>query len=96
MASLLSHETGLTFEPDDIFMTVVLTGACNVILKSILDPGDEVIVLNPCFSEYPFYVSNHAGALVRVETDENFLPDVGRNCSRHHSAHAGIDPEYAE
>lgn len=78
VAGLLSRETGLAFEADDIFMTVGSAGACNVILKSVLDTGDEVIVLNPCFSEYPFYISNHAGRLVRVETDENFLPDVGR------------------
>ena len=32
----------------------------------------------PCFSEYPFYVHNHAGRLVPVETDETFLPDIGR------------------
>jgi aspartate aminotransferase len=78
VAGLLQRETGLEFAAEDVFMTVGSAGACNVILKSILDPNDEVIVLMPCFSEYPFYVSNHAGKLVQVETDENFLPDVGR------------------
>ncbi len=78
VAAMLQRETGLDFEADDVFMTVGSAGACNVILKSILDPGDEVIVLMPCFSEYQFYVSNHAGTLVPVETDEDFLPDVQR------------------
>lgn len=78
VAAQLQRETGLDFVLDDIFMTVGSAGACNVILKSILDPGDEVIVLMPCFSEYQFYVSNHSGTLVQVETDENFLPDVDR------------------
>ena len=32
----------------------------------------------PCFSEYPFYVSNHAGRMVPVETGEDFLPEVER------------------
>jgi len=78
VAAKLQRETSLAFTADDIFMTVGSAGACNVILKSILDPGDEVIVLMPCFSEYPFYVSNHAGCMVPVETDAAFLPDVER------------------
>jgi aspartate aminotransferase len=78
LAAQLCADTGLPFTADDVLMTVGSSGACNVILKSILDPGDEVIVLMPCFSEYPFYVSNHAGRLVAVETDADFLPDVVR------------------
>lgn len=78
IARQLAGETGLDFTADHIFMTVGSSGACNVILKSILDPGDEVIVLMPCFSEYPFYITNHAGRMVPVETDEEFLPDVDR------------------
>ncbi|MCZ2073710.1 MAG: pyridoxal phosphate-dependent aminotransferase [Bryobacteraceae bacterium] len=78
VARQLSAETGLPFAPDHILMTVGASGACNVILKSILDPGDEVIGLIPCFSEYPFYVTNHAGRFVPVETDAGFLPDIER------------------
>jgi aspartate aminotransferase len=68
----------LDFTAEDVFMTVGSAGACNVILKSILDPGDEVIVLVPYFSEYQFYISNHGGCMVPVETDASFLPDVER------------------
>jgi aspartate aminotransferase len=78
VAQKLQRETGLAFTADDVFMTVGSAGACNVILKSILDPGDEVIVLMPCFSEYQFYIANHAGTMVPVETDEAFLPDMER------------------
>ena len=49
-------------------MTVGSAGACNMMLKSILDPGDEVIVLIPYFPEYRFYVDNHGGRMVPVET----------------------------
>jgi aspartate aminotransferase len=49
-----------------------------VILKSILDPGDEVIVLTPFFPEYQFYIANHGGRMVMVETDSEFLPDMER------------------
>ena len=78
VAKKLRRETGLNFAAEDVFMTVGSAGACNVILKSILDPGDEVIVLMPCFSEYPFYITNHGGRMVPVETDASFLPDVER------------------
>jgi aspartate aminotransferase len=78
VARKLRRETGLDFTAEDVFMTVGSAGACNVILKSILDPGDEVIVLIPCFSEYQFYIANHGGCMVPVETDAAFLPDVKR------------------
>lgn len=78
MAAKLRRETGLAFTADNILMTVGSAGACNVLLKSILDPSDEVIVLMPCFSEYPFHLANHGGRMVPVETDTAFLPDVER------------------
>ena len=78
VAEKLRHETGLPFSAEDIFMTVGSAGACNVILKAILDPGDEVIVLVPFFAEYQFYIANHAGRMILVDTDDTFLPDVER------------------
>ncbi len=81
IARHLSRRTGLPFSASNIIMTVGSAAACNVFLKSVLDPGDEVIVLMPAYSEYPFYVQNHSGRLVTVETDETFMPDVGRIAS---------------
>ena len=75
VARKLQRETGLDFTADDVFMTVGAAGACNVILKSILDPGDEVIVLAPFFPEYQFYIANHSGRMVLVDTGGTFLPD---------------------
>jgi aspartate aminotransferase len=63
---------------DDIIMTNGAAGALNTVLKAILDPGDEVIVLNPYFPEYRFYIENHGGRVVPVETDARFQPDIGR------------------
>jgi aspartate aminotransferase len=59
-------------------MTVGASGAINVVLKSLLDPGDEVIILVPFFPEYQFYIENHAGRMVLVETDDTFQPEVER------------------
>lgn len=78
VAKKLRAETGQPFTAEDVFMTVGSAGACNVILKSILDPGDEVIVLMPFFPEYQFYIGNHGGRMVPVETDATFLPDLER------------------
>jgi aspartate aminotransferase len=63
---------------DDIIMTNGAAGALNTVLKAILDPGDEVIVLNPYFPEYRFYIENHGGRVVPVETDSRFQPDIDR------------------
>jgi aspartate aminotransferase len=78
VARHLAVRTGLPFTPAHIMMTVGSAGAANAFLRSALDPGDEVIVLMPCYSEYPFYILNHAAQMVPVETDAEFLPDVGR------------------
>ena len=74
----LSCRTGVPFTGDDIIMTNGAAGAINTILKSILDPGDEVIVLSPYFPEYRFYIENHGGCMVTVETDGRFQPDIAR------------------
>ena len=74
----LATRTGLPFTGDDIIMTSGAAGAINTVLKSILDPGDEVLVLNPFFPEYRFYIENHGGRMVLVETADNFQPDVAR------------------
>jgi aspartate aminotransferase len=74
----LANRTRVPFTAAEIIMTNGAAGAINTFLKSILDPGDEVIVLNPYFPEYRFYIENHGGRMVLVETDERFQPDVAR------------------
>jgi len=76
VAGFYKGETGLDFAADDVVMTSGAGGALNVVLKSLLDPGDEVVVLAPFFVEYGFYVSNHGGRLVVAETTPDFLPDL--------------------
>ncbi len=78
IARRLAARTGLPYGAGHIIMTVGSSGAINTVLKAMLDPGDEVIVLAPYFPEYRFYIENHAGRVVPVETTENFLPDFDR------------------
>lgn len=76
VAARLRRETGVEFTEDLVLMTVGCAGAMNTALKAILDPGDEVIVCMPLFPDYPFYITNHGGRMVPVETDEEFSIDV--------------------
>ena len=75
VAKQISLEQGLAVGQDDILMTVGAAGAINVVMKSLLDPGDEVIILAPFFVEYNFYVDNHGGVTKIVNTAQDFSLD---------------------
>lgn len=75
VADYLSRHNKQTFSPDDIVMTVGAGGALNVVLKTILNPGDEVIIPSPYFFEYNFYVDNHQGERKVVRSGEDFSLD---------------------
>lgn len=77
IAQNLNNETGLNLTADNIVITVGAGGALNVILKTILNPGEEVIVFAPFFVEYLTYIDNYGGKPVIVKTDFNtFQPDA--------------------
>lgn len=72
VAAHLRRRTGLSYAAENVMMTVGAGGALNACLKAILDPGDEVIILRPYFVEYRFYIANHQGVCVEIETTEDF------------------------
>lgn len=78
VAEELSKETGgAAVRPDDVVMCVGAAGGLNVVLKAILEPGEEVIVLVPYFPEYDFYI-DHAGGVPRyVKLRRDFRLDLG-------------------
>ncbi|OAT81327.1 pyridoxal phosphate-dependent aminotransferase [Desulfotomaculum copahuensis] len=76
VADALSAGHGIPFTPGHIVMTVGAGGGLNVVLKTLLDQGDEVIVLAPYFVEYKFYADNHGGRVVEVRTGPDFQPDL--------------------
>ncbi|MHC4850022.1 MAG: pyridoxal phosphate-dependent aminotransferase [Planctomycetota bacterium] len=78
VAQHLRRRTEIPYEAGDICMTVGAAGALNVILKSILDPGDDVVLSAPAFVEYPFYVANYGCHVCQVPSKDDFLPDVQR------------------
>ena len=77
VAQSLNERFGTEFEGKNIVMTVGAARGLNVILKSLLNPADEVIVFAPYFGEYRSYVSNYDGVLVEVSPDtETFQPKL--------------------
>jgi len=75
IADLLNGETGLGFDLNDIVMTVGAGGALNVIFKTLLNPGDEVVVFRPYFLEYNAYAANYGGIATPVATSAEFQLD---------------------
>ena len=75
VAEYLSREQQAPVTKKDVIMTCGASGALNVALKSVLDPGDEVLTPVPCFVEYKFYADNHGGVLKTVATKPNFELD---------------------
>jgi aspartate aminotransferase len=78
LAEMLSRLHGLEFKAHDLVLTCGASGGLNIILKALLDPGDEVVILAPYFPEYLFYADNHGGVARVVETDEHFQLDLNR------------------
>ena len=69
IAENLNCRFGTAFKGDNLIMTVGAGSGLNVCLKTLLDPGDEVIVFAPYFVEYGSYVRNYDGVLVKVDPD---------------------------
>ena len=76
VAETLAQETGLPFSLKQVVMACGAAGAANVVLRTILNPGDEVIILAPYFVEYVYYIDNHNGVPVIVSTDQDFQLDL--------------------
>ncbi|MEG0216453.1 MAG: pyridoxal phosphate-dependent aminotransferase, partial [Hungatella sp.] len=77
IADSLNRRFGTAFGAQHILMTVGAAGGLNVILKTILNPGDQVIVFAPYFVEYGSYVRNYEGELVVITPNtETFQPNL--------------------
>ncbi|OQY22197.1 MAG: aspartate aminotransferase [Desulfobacteraceae bacterium 4572_35.2] len=77
VADFLSQRSSLNVSAGQVIMTCGAGGALNVVLKTILNADEEVIILAPYFVEYKFYIDNHAGKSTVVETNaDNFQLDL--------------------
>ena len=77
VAASLNRRFGSGYDAGNLVMTVGAAGGMNVIFKTLLNPGDEVIAFAPYFGEYRAYVSNYDGVLKVVPPDtETFQPNL--------------------
>ena len=73
IANSLNERFGTSFEGKNIIMTVGAAGGLYVILKTLLNPRDEVIAFAPYFGEYRSYTNNFDGVLVEISPDKETL-----------------------
>ena len=76
VAEVIAEHCSQPIKGEHVVMTCGAGAALNVVLKTLLNPGDEVIILTPFFVEYKFYIDNHQGVPVTVSTHEDFQPDL--------------------
>ena len=76
MAAKTSREQGVPVTADCVVMEVGAGGALNVILKALLNAGEEIVIPCPYFAEYNNYVHNHDGEVVPVKTKPDFSLDI--------------------
>jgi aspartate aminotransferase len=83
---LVARREALRFDlPIDtalVTMTVGAAGGLNVALRAMVDPGDEIVVPVPCFSEYEHYCANVDARLVPAPTTASFSLDVDAIAAR--------------
>ena len=79
IAEHLNRQHNCCLSSENIVMTCGAARGLNVVLKTLLNPGDEVIVFSPFFGEYANYIHNFDGRMVVVPTNpETFLPEIPR------------------
>ena len=77
IAGSVNAEYGARFTADNIIMTCGAAGAVNIIMRSVLNDGDEVAIFSPYFAEYISYTAVNGGVPIIVEgCDSGFLPDL--------------------
>lgn len=78
IADYLKETYGLPFTANHVFMTTGCAGGLNVLLKSMINSGDEIIIPTPFFWEFKNYVENFGGIPRFVETKDDFQLDIGK------------------
>lgn len=77
IADNICKKHNINLNEDNIVMTCGAAGGLNILLKTLLDPGDEVISFSPFFGEYANYVRNFNGKLVISPSNiDTFQPDL--------------------
>ncbi len=70
ISSYLGRKYGLPYGPDEILVTVGGSEAIDIAFRAMLDPGDEVIIPEPCFVSYVPCVKMAGGVPVQISLEE--------------------------
>ena len=76
IAQSLNKRFKTNFDKQNIIMSTGAAGGLNVVLRTILNPEDEVIVLVPYFMEYKNYVENYYAKIIEVGCNDDFNPNL--------------------
>lgn len=77
VAEHLNRLHGTQFSFENIVMTVGAASGLNVAIKTLLDPGEEILAFAPYFVEYGNYAANHGAILTAVPADTGtFQPNL--------------------
>ncbi len=77
ISTSINKKFGTNFSKENIIMVVGAASGLNIIFKSILNPGDEVITFAPYFMEYNNYVSGYDGKIISISPDtKTFQPNL--------------------
>ena len=76
LAEFLSQEQTCTLSARNVIITVGAAGGINVLLRAIMNPGDELLAFSPYFVEYGFYAENSGGRFRTIPAGPGFRPDL--------------------
>lgn len=76
IAQSLNTRFNTSFNSQNIIMCTGAAGGINTVLRTLLNPDDEVIVLIPYFMEYKNYVENYQGKVIEVDCNKEWNPDL--------------------
>ena len=75
IADHLNQKYNTGYGINNIIMTNGVAGGINIVLRALLNPGDEVIIFRPYYPAYKGFVENWQGKIVEVNPKEEFQPD---------------------
>ena len=79
VSKYIANRYDIKYDPvTEILITVGVSEALDLVMRSILNPGDEVIMADPCYVSYPACVHMAGGVTVRIPTkvENNFEMDA--------------------
>ncbi len=78
LAQRVSENQGVAVGAADLIVTCGAGGALNVVIKTLVNDGDEILAMVPYFVEYRFYADNHGATLTLAETRDDFSLDIAK------------------